>query len=95
MRLGNALKAPAQQGRIGQHFGDQVGERADTATDEDDPQPVPVRTPAHEVDEGERLEDDAVGIEEAKHAAAATIYAAPASQKPGGASRFGSLRFEE
>ena len=62
------LERRAQQAGVGDDFERDVDERAEAAADDDDPEPVRVGATAREVRDGERLEDDAVWIEQAQHA---------------------------
>ena len=62
------LERRAQQARVGDDFERDVDERAEAAADDDDPEPVRIGPTAREVRDRERLQDDAVWIEEAQHA---------------------------
>ena len=61
------LERPAQQAGVGHDLDDDVDERAKAAAHQDDPQPERVRPPPHEVQDGDRLEQEAVRIEETEH----------------------------
>src|SRR5262249_11654339 len=64
------LESPAEKPRIRDDFDHDVDQRPDTTPHEDDPEPVGVRTAPDEMGNSKRLEQDAVGIEEKKHAGA-------------------------
>jgi hypothetical protein len=63
------LKRAAQQTRIGNHFGQDVYERADAAANQDDPKPVGLGATSDEVHDGNRLQNDTIRKEEPEHAA--------------------------
>jgi hypothetical protein len=48
---------------------DDVDERADAAEHQDDPEPVVLGPPAHEVQNGQHLQHDAVRVDEPEHRA--------------------------
>jgi hypothetical protein len=55
-------RLPHQAG-IGNDLGGDVDQRSKTAEENDDPQPIAVRTTANEVDNGHRLENQTPGKE--------------------------------
>jgi hypothetical protein len=72
------LERSTEQPRIGDHFGDDVDQGAETAADEDDPQPEGIGPPTYEVHDRRGLQDESPGIEETDefHAVARTIVRA-------------------
>ena len=70
LRRGKHLKGAAQQTRIGNDLDEDVDQRPDAAEHQNDPDPVGFRPAPHEVQDGDGLQDDAVRVDEAEHAAA-------------------------
>src|SRR5712671_5021572 len=65
---GEKVGGAAEEREVGDDFDDDIDQRADPATNDDDPEPVHVRASADEVDQRDDGEDPAVRIaEETEH----------------------------
>ena len=64
------LVGAVQEAGVGKDLDEDVGQRAEAAADQDDPEPEGVRPAAHEVQNRDGLQEDAVGIEEPEHSGA-------------------------
>ena len=73
LRRGKDLERAAQQADVGNDLDENVGECTETAEHQDDPEPVGVGPPAHEMNDGKRLQDHAVWIKEPEHIGGQTI----------------------
>jgi hypothetical protein len=58
--LRKKAKAFAERSSVGRYFSNDVNQRPNAASEDDDPEPIAVGTPANEMNDGDGLEKKAV-----------------------------------